>query len=158
MLLSRVSSRVTRDVDVVAGIIDNQLVQLERLPTALAIAAADVGRQLGLPANWLNAGPAGMTRDPGLPSGFLERTERRDYEGLVVRLAGRIDMISFKVFAAADHYGDPANKHLGDLNLFAPSAEELASAEVWCRSQDQSPGFAHLLEQVLAELGRGNAE
>lgn len=53
-------SRTTRDVDVVALVQDGALVSAEPLPDAVAEAAATVARDLGLDANWLNAGPTGL--------------------------------------------------------------------------------------------------
>ena len=98
-----------------------------------------------------------MTEGGGLPVGFLGRTQQREFGALMVHLAGRIDMISFKLFAAADHFGDAANKHLGDLNLLAPTQEEVTFAAGWCREQDPSTGFAALLDATLAELERPHA-
>lgn len=158
LLMTHVTTRVTRDVDVVAGLVDGELVRLQALPAELAEAATDVARQLELPSNWLNTGPAGMTDGAGLPIGFLTRTDRRAFGGLIVYLAGRIDMIAFKVFAAADHFGDAANKHLGDLLLLAPTPDEITFATAWCRDQDPSPGFAGLLVATLADLERRRAQ
>ena len=66
-------------------------------------------------------------------------------------------MIAFKLFAAADHHGDIANKHLGDLVLIAPAGDELSAASDWCQLHDPSPGFATLLNATLAELERRRA-
>jgi hypothetical protein len=59
-------SRVTRDVDVVALERDGELVSAEPLPEVVRDAAATVARDLGLEANWLNAGPTGLLLH-GLP-------------------------------------------------------------------------------------------
>lgn len=158
LLMTHVTTRVTRDVDVVAGLENGELVRLQALPASLADAATDVARQLELPSNWLNTGPAGMTEGADLPEGFLTRTERREFNGLMVHLAGRADMIAFKVYAAADHFGDAANKHLGDLELLAPTPDELAFASAWCREQDTSMAFATLLDATLADLERRRVE
>lgn len=158
LLLTRVTTRVTRDVDVVAGVVNGELVRLQALPDELAQAAADVARQLDLPSNWLSAGPAGMTEGAGLPAGFMARTKLREFGGLIVHLAGRSDMIAFKVFAAADHFGDASNKHLGDLEILAPTRDELALATSWCREQDPSAGFAALLDATMSDLERRRAE
>jgi hypothetical protein len=103
-----------------------------------------------LSPDWLNAGPASML-DLGLPPGFLERTIRREYGELTVRLASRYDQICFKLYAAADD--SPRGKHFADLRELAPSADELRQAAAWTRTHAPSDGFAHILRQVLAALG-----
>jgi hypothetical protein len=61
-----------------------------------------VARDFSLPAEWLNSGPTGLL-EFGLPDGFADRLQRRDYgEGLVVYLASRYDQIHFKLYAAVD--------------------------------------------------------
>jgi hypothetical protein len=63
-------------------------------------------------------------------------------------------MITFKLYAAADHFGDAANKHIGDLLLLDPTADEIEFAADWCREQDASAGFGSLLDSTLADLER----
>lgn len=101
---------------------------------------------------WLNAGPASLL-DFGLPPGFLERTKRREFAGLIVRLASRYDQVCFKLFAAADD--SPRGKHFADLKELAPTPDELCSAARWTMTHDPSEGFRHILVQVLSRLGVG---
>jgi hypothetical protein len=103
-----------------------------------------------LPPGWLNAEPASLL-DFGLPPGFLGRTERREYGGLIVRLASRYDQVCFKLFAAVDD--SPRGKHFADLKELVPMPDELRSAARWTMTQDSSEGFRHFLVQVLAALG-----
>ena len=65
----------------------------EPIPAPLARAAGTVARDLHLDEHWLNTGPALQWRT-GLPPG----------------LAGRDDLIFFKLFAAADSSG-PRSVH-----------------------------------------------
>ena len=61
-----------------------------------------VARDFSLLPRWLNPGPAKLL-EFGLPDGFAERLERRDYDaGLVVYFASRYDQIHFKLYAAVD--------------------------------------------------------
>jgi hypothetical protein len=72
------ASRATRDVDVVAIVDDNELVSAQPLPAALIDAAHTVGRDFGVSDDWLNPGPTSLL-DLGLPEGFHERAQRRDF-------------------------------------------------------------------------------
>src|SRR5881397_2775605 len=71
-------SRTTRDVDIVALLSGQTLIEPRPLPTELVAARDRVARDFGLPESWLNAAPADLL-DFGLPDGFVDRLERRDY-------------------------------------------------------------------------------
>lgn len=150
LLLLGLIDRPTKDLDLVALKLGETLVKPIPLPPALRDAAGDVARVMKLPADWLNAGPAAML-DLGLPEGFLERTVRREYGGLVVHVASRYDQICFKLYAAADD--SPQGKHFADLKLLAPTPEELRHAAAWTVTHDPSDAFRSILDQVLATLG-----
>jgi hypothetical protein len=142
--------RSTRDVDVVAIRSDGDLGSADPLPEALRLARDRVARDFSLPAEWLNPGPTTLL-DLGLPEGFVDRLERRDYgEGLVVHLASRYDQIHFKLYALVDQ---GPGKHEADLRALSPSEEELLAAAEWTRSQDPSEGHALMLRKALAHLG-----
>src|SRR5439155_26051655 len=86
----------SRDVDVVALLAGQTLVDPRPFPAELIAARDRVARDFGLPENWLNAAPADLL-DFGLPEGFVERLERHDYgESLTVHFANRFDQIHFK--------------------------------------------------------------
>ncbi len=142
-------ARATRDVDVVALVDDGELVSAEPLPAGLHDAALVVARDFGLPEDWLNPGPASLTKF-GLPAGFLERAEQRDYgASLNILFASRVDQIHLKLYATVDQ---GPGKHLTDLLALNPTHQELLDAAAWSRSHDPSEGYLSVLEEVLAHL------
>lgn len=143
-------SRPTRDVDVVALLADQTLVDPRPLPAELIAARDRVARDFGLPENWLNAAPADLL-DFGLPEGFVERLERHDYgSSLTVHFASRFDQVHFKLYAMADQ---GAGKHEADLRSLSPTRAELLAAARWTRTHDPSEGFQEQLLATLAYLG-----
>ncbi len=157
LLLRGVITRSTKDGDVVAGrSSDGQIIEMPQLPAPLAAAVRDVARTYGLAEDWLNVGPASLL-DLGLPDGFAGRLSREDFGALTVWLAGRHDLVCFKLYAAADHW--PArDRHLADLRALAPDRGDLLAAARWARTHDASPGFRSLLVAVLDELGIEDAD
>lgn len=152
MLLGGWSVRATKDVDVVARIEGEDLIEASPLPEELQLAVRDVGNELGLGGAWLNAGPAELLRQ-GLPQGFLARCGVLEFGALAVYVASRFDLIHFKVYAAADH--GPSSKHVQDLRALRPDPEELEAAARWCRTQDPSAGFELSLSRLLAHMATG---
>lgn len=143
--------RTTRDVDVLALRHGGDLVDPRPLPPRLLDARDRVAGDFGLAENWLNAAPASLL-DFGLPAGFEDRLEPRDYgPALVVWLASRLDQIHFKLYALADHA--PGSKHDLDLRALAPTPDELSAAARWAITHDPSEGFRLELKAVLAYLG-----
>lgn len=155
LLLQRLSVRPTRDLDVIAVGNGEALRKAEVLPTPLLGAARDVGVAAGVGENWLNAGPAGLM-DLGLPAGFDERAEVRRFGGLTLHIASRFDQICFKLYAAVDQA--PASKHLDDLRLLDPTAEELVAAARWSMTHDPSEGYRGQLLALLRMLGVPDAD
>ena len=146
--------RTTRDVDIVALRSGDALDSAEPLPEGLRAARDLVARDFSLRADWLNPGPTSLLRD-GLPDGFLNRLERRDFgKGLVVYLASRYDQIHFKLYAAVDM---GPGKHEKDLRALKPTEEELLAAARWSRTIDPSEGYAQILRGALASFGVDDA-
>jgi hypothetical protein len=155
--LLRVVERVTRDVDVIAtGRLSadgppSGIEPPEPLPKALTDAISTVARDLGLPSDWLNTTVAGQW-ETGLPPGFAARVTWSRHGGLWLGVAGRLDLIHLKLYAAADDTG-PGSRHVADLVALRPTAAELASARAWIiQTQDRSPAIAAALEMVTAHV------
>jgi hypothetical protein len=150
LLLLRLIDRPTGDLDVV-GLADNgNYVKVEVLPRPLAEAALQVAQALDLPDDWLNTGPASLM-DFGLPAGWEERIEVRQYGGLEVHIPSRFDQVCLKLYAAVDR--GPDDKHFKDLQLLEPSPEELRRAARWTVTHDPSEGFRKELIGCLSTLG-----
>ncbi|MFN0153944.1 MAG: DUF6036 family nucleotidyltransferase [Gaiella sp.] len=150
LLALGLTSRATRDIDIVALLSGHTLSKPRPLPPALIEARDQVARDFGLPEDWLNAAPADLL-DFGLPDDFVRRLERRDYgEALSVHFASRFDQIHFKLYAMVDQ---GAGKHEADLRALSPNRDELLAAARWTRRHDPSEGFREQLLAALAYLG-----
>ena len=144
--------RTTQDVDIVALMKAEVLVDSEPLPKYLIEAADRVGKVLNLPVDWLNNGPASQFQ-MGLPQGFQERlTAVVVGAKLTVHYSGRYDQIFFKTFASADRGG----YHISDLKALNPADEELIAASRWCMTQDTSEAFRMILKDMFKQLGWQN--
>ena len=144
--------RTTQDVDIVALIQSNVLIDSEPLPDYLINAADNVGTILSLPADWLNNGPASQFQ-MGLPPGFQERlTTVVVGKKLTVHYIGRYDQIFFKTFASANRGG----YHVSDLKALNPAEDELIAAAKWCITQDTSEAFRMILKDMFKQLGWQN--
>jgi hypothetical protein len=145
----------TKDLDVLGARTPDGVAQVRPMPEPLRDAVMDVGRAFGFADDWLNMGPDSLL-DLGLPDGFVERLERRDYGGLVAWLAGRFDMVCFKLYAAADQ--GLRSRHFQDLRDLGPARDDLLVAGRWAVSHDTSPGFRSLLVETLRALSVEDAD
>jgi len=150
LLLLGFVDRVTADLDVVGIAEGGGYRRGEPLPVPLVAAVADVARALDLDPRWLNAGPASLV-DFGLPEGLADRVTVRRYGGLELHLPGRVDLICFKLYAAADQ--GPRSKHHADLEALDPTASELLVAARWAVTHDPSAGFRMMLTDSLRLFG-----
>lgn len=142
-------SRTTKDADIL-GIMEMAqgkpyIFAIKKLPDWLKRAADVVGRDFGLPDNWLNTGPMSQLK-LGLPEGFVERLVARKYGPyLSVYYVGRIDQIHFKLYAAVDRN----DYHTQDLLALKPTVQEIKTAAQWVLKQDVSETFGLLLKDFL---------
>lgn len=147
--------RPTIDIDVVALVRNGTWEKAKPLPEPLLQAARDVATEHRLGDRWFNSGPADLM-DFGLPEGFEDRTEVRRFGNLTVRIAGRLDQVCLKVYAAVDQA--PQSRHLDDLRNLHPTSEELLMAGRWARTHDPSEGFKSQLLALLRLFEMENAD
>jgi hypothetical protein len=155
MLRGLVSRPTTKDIDLLGSWTSTGVETMGPMPEPLRAAVVDVARAYRLAPDWVNLGPESLL-DFGLPDGLVDRLERRDFGGLVIWLAGRFDMICFKLYAAVDQ--GPRSRHLQDLEELAPDREELLLAARWTLTQDPSPGYRSMLLVTLGPLGLEDAD
>jgi hypothetical protein len=144
--------RTTSDVDVLAilrreGDPGGTLVPPEPLPEPLRRAIGRVARDFQLPPDWMNTVVA-LQWQTGLPPGLEGRLHWKQYGGLRVGLADRVDLIFLKLYAAADS-GGPTSVHVQDLLALHPSDRDLEAAAIWVGEQDPTPAFANILVEVM---------
>jgi hypothetical protein len=150
--------RPTTDVDVLAFMEQQGLREPpESMPAPLARAIATVARDLALDDHWMNTGPA-LQWQQGLPEGLGERVQWRHYGppaapdlGLDIGLVSRLDLIFFKLYAAAD-YATTRSVHYKDLIALSPASHELTAAADWVRPQTVSPEFHSILDQLVSHV------
>jgi len=150
-------SRSTSDVDILcaAQVMAKGKVRLlpgTTLPSRFADLVAEVGRELGLKAEWLNFGPAPLL-DFGLPRGLETRLKRKSYgRCLALHVISRLDQIHLKLYAAMDP-NTRIETHLGDLIDLEPAEAEARAAVDWLLSRKTSAPFRRKLKQVLDRIG-----
>jgi len=149
-------SRTTKDVDVLAQAEEAEegikVLKIDKFPQWLEEAAETVGRDFGLPEDWLNLGPASQL-ESGLPDGFEKRLIKKRYgKYLTVYFTSRTDQIFFKLYAAVDRN----NYHVQDLLALRPTEEEIEEATKWVLTQDVSEGFRLVLKDFLERHGYGD--
>jgi hypothetical protein len=151
--------QVTKDVDAFAVVERNpdgsfRLVKRKPLPKYLLREAEIVAKDLGLPEDWLNAGPADIV-DLGLPHGLESRLHRIVYgPKLTVHFLDRFDQIHFKLYAATDQ--GPDSRHMADLIALKPTTEELEKAARWSMTHDISEGYKVTLQGCLKFMGHAD--
>ena len=156
MLRGLIGRTTTKDLDLLGQRTADGVVPLRPLPEDLTRAIRDVADTLGLEPDWINLGPDSLL-DLGLPTGFEARLERTQYgDGLGVWMAGRFDMICFKVYAAVDQ--GKRSHHFQDLGDLRPTPDELLTAARWTMTHDPSPAFRGLLVSILEESGVEDAD
>lgn len=152
-----ISSRTTRDVDVLAIVEQTskgaRLRYDQPLPNGFCEVVAAVGRDLGLEEDWLNMGPKDVLEVYGAPRGMTERWERREYgPSLTVYFVSRLDQVHLKLLAAADP--NAASRHIEDLLVrIKPTDGELRAAVAWLLDRKTSPQFRDRVRHAVEALG-----
>ena len=153
LITTKLVSRTTKDVDVVALKGNSGLFDPDPMPANLIDAALIVARTLNLPEDWLNTGPADLFR-MGLPEGFESRLILKSFgTHLIVHFIGRLDQIHFKLYASVDRGG----YHIEDLLALNPTMDEVFMASKWSQTHDISEGYTMILKDLLTQLGYSDA-
>ena len=155
ILRELIARPTTKDLDLLGEWTPDGVAPMRPMPKPLRDAVMDVGRAFGLADDWLNTGPDSLL-DLGLPDGFVERLERRDFGGVVAWLAGWFDMVCFKLYAAVDQ--GPRSRHFQDLRELGPGRDDLLEAARWAMGHDPSPGFRSLLVDTLRAFDVDDAD
>ena len=152
--------RTTGDVDVIATVrpsedeSESALVPPNPVPEPLAEATARVARDFDLPPDWMNT-EIGAQWELSPPPHLAEDLTWREFGGLRVGLAGRRTLIALKLFAAVDQ--GPESVHYQDLATLEPTDKELEEAGAWVRTQDASPAFPEMTNEVIRHVQRDRA-
>lgn len=152
LLLRGLRDRPTQDVDVAAVAEGSETLRGHHvLPPALQDAAADVALvlRLGNP-DWMNAGCVAILGDQ-FPSDFAAGADVRVFDGLIVSVLGRRDLVRLKLYAASDE--GPGSWHLDDLRVMRVTEDELQDAREWVLSAtNQHPDL--IADAIAALRGR----
>jgi hypothetical protein len=154
LLAAEITSRTTRDVDVIAfrGEIDDDILDAYPLPEFLKECAGEVAREERLQPGWLNASTALLMIDlRRFPADFLSNLTERNYgEWLRVSFIGRAGLIYLKLYAAVERN---EARDLDDLRALAPNAIEAERTARWLVSgeiisKSDTPRLLELLRKL----------
>ena len=152
--------RTTRDIDVISGWSSAKLevVRLDRFAPSVERAidrVADAHPELrASELRWVNLGASGLLNF-GLPPGCTTRLKRlRIGAHLTLQLPDRIDLITFKLFAAIDPTHARQAVHKSDFRALAPTEDEVRFAIDWVATiPDRNHQLRAELRAFLQELG-----
>lgn len=123
LVIMGVSSRETRDLDVISPQIDSQLLECSH----------SVAKAFGLDKNWLNNGPSGFCTD--LEKGWeLRAVVSFCDSNLIVKTLGRRDLLATKLQGLCDR----DEYDLEDILSLKPTEIEIESLKNWLLGQDAS--------------------
>ncbi len=136
LILRGIISRTTKDIDVVAPPIDNELQS----------AALSVASDLGLSGHWLNCGPESITKD--LEADWQKRVDLLfTGRALQVYSLSRQDLIFSKFWALCDRQKDHS-----DLIAIKPTLDELKRAADYTAKKDGNPSWPQWVEVQFNKL------
>lgn len=138
-----VISRETRDCDVIHPDLSKSI-----LDAAQAFAQVESRAGWPLAPDWLNNGPASLTR--ALPVGWQTRIQTV-FTGaaLTLHTLGRRELLFTKVFALCDRGTD-----LKDCLALCPTGPELMELTPWVQEQDANPQWPEHVDATLRDLAR----
>lgn len=156
LLVQRVSSRQTKDVDVMAiREWEGNIVSAYPLPDAVKHAAAKVAEELRLDLNWLNGAASLHGIDLSqLPSWFWQELVTREYgKNLKISFIGRKGLILLKLSAALDR---DQRRDMEDLACLNASSDELEDLLRWVLQNIHETPTHIKLPSLLQELGHAD--
>lgn len=156
LLVQRVSSRQTKDVDVMAlREWEGNIVRAYPLPDPVKQAAAKVAEELRLDPDWLNGAASLHGIDLSLlPSWFWQELVTREYgKNLKISFIGRKGLILLKLSAALDR---DQRRDMEDLACLNASSDELVDLLHWVLRNLHETSTHPKLPSLLQELGHAD--
>jgi hypothetical protein len=156
LLVHRLSTRQTKDVDVMAlREWAGNVVSAYPLPDALKHAAAKVAEELRLDPDGLNGAASLHGLDlPTLPSWFWQELDTREYGShLKISFIGRKGLTLLKLSAALDR---DQRRDVEDLTCLNPSSAEVEELLHWVLSNIHETSTHPKLPSLLHELGHAD--
>lgn len=156
LLVQRLSTRQTKDVDVMAlRELEGSVVSAYPLPEAVKHAAAKVAEELRLPPAWLNGAASLHGFDLStFPSWFWQELDTREYgRNLKISFIGRKGLILLKLSAALDR---DQRRDIEDLACLKPSSAEVEELLRWVLLNLYETSPHPKLPSLLQELGHAH--
>lgn len=156
LLIQRLSTRQTRDVDVMAlREWEGNVISAYPLPEAVKRAAARVAVELRLDSDWLNGAASLHGFDLSLlPAWFWQELDTREYgHNLKISFIGRKGLILLKLAAALDRDQRRDLEDLVSLRATAPETEECLR---WVLANLHEATTHPKLPALLREIGHAD--
>jgi hypothetical protein len=156
LLVQRLSTRQTKDVDVMAlRELEGNVISAYPLPDAVKHAAAKVAEELRLDPEWLNGAASlhGFELST-LPFWFWQELDTREYgRNLKISFIGRKGLILLKLSAALDR---DQRRDIEDLACLKPSSAEVEELLRWVLRNLHETTTHPKLPSLLQELGHAD--
>jgi hypothetical protein len=156
LLVQRLSTRQTKDVDVMAlREWEGNVVSAYPLPDAVKHAASKVAEEQRLDPNWLNGAASlhGLNLS-ALPSWFWQELDTREYGSrLKISFIGRKGLILLKLSAALNR---DQRRDLEDLSCLNPTRAEVEELLRWILHHIHETSAHPKLPTLLNELGHAD--
>lgn len=156
LLMQRLSTRPTKDVDVMAlRELEGNVISAYPLPVTVKEAAAKVADELRLNSDWLNGAASLLGFDLALlPSRFWQDLDTRAYgQNLKISFFGRPGLILLKLSAALDR---DQRRDIEDLLTLKPNRAETEESLRWVLRHLHGAGTHPKLHPLLQELGHAD--
>ena len=156
LLVQRLSSRQTKDVDVMAlRELEGTIISAYPLPDSVKQAASKVAEEFRLDADWLNGAASLHGIDLSLlPSWFWQEMDTREYGDILkISFIGRKGLILLKLSAALDR---DQRRDIEDLICLKPTRAETDEFLHWVLHNINRTSTHPKLPTLLQELGHAD--